>query len=339
MARGAGGPQEGLADRFERFAAVQCDGSSPLYAAVCRRIAADPEILTLAAAAPPGQPVPNLLLAAAHYLMLGEGADPASIFGSYLEFAGFCRKRRDRMSAVIAARRVQTNEPGRCAYLLPALIEVRKICAARPFAVVEIGASAGLNLFWDRYAYDYGDGAIRGEHRSPVRLSCALRGSRKPSLPPPLPEVTRRLGIDLSPVDLRDADAVRWLRALVWADDQERAERLYQALEIARRHPPEMIAGDALRLLPGILAGLPEAEPACVVHTHMLNQLTPEGRARLDEILRDAARSRDIFVVSAERIDIPRPRLDLAHHARTGSTRSVLAYCHDHGKWLAWEAD
>ena len=42
------------------------------------------------------------------------------------------------------ARRTQTNEPARCAVLLPALAQLPE-----PLALVDVGASAGLTMLFD----------------------------------------------------------------------------------------------------------------------------------------------------------------------------------------------
>ena len=92
---------------------------------------------------------------------------------------------------------VQTNEPRRCTFLLPAFATVARLAGDRPLALIEVGASAGLNLLFDRYGYDYGAGRFAGDPGAPVvYLRC------KAMLPPlhaGLPQVTTRVGIDLQP--------------------------------------------------------------------------------------------------------------------------------------------
>src|SRR5437764_238243 len=82
-------------------------------------------------------------------------------------------------------------------------------------ARVEIGTRAGLNLFWDRYRYDSGAAGQAGDPGAPVLLECEVRGERVPPIPARFPPVARRIGLDLFPVDVRDAAAVHWLRALI----------------------------------------------------------------------------------------------------------------------------
>ena len=107
---------------------------------------------------------------------------------------------------------MQTNEVRRCCYLLPAVTLAARLAAPAPLALIEAGASAGLNLGLDGYAYDYGTGTITGDPRSPLTLHCELRGGTPPPLALPAPDIAWRAGIDLSPLDPDDA---AWLRALV----------------------------------------------------------------------------------------------------------------------------
>jgi hypothetical protein len=135
-----------------------------------------------------------LLLAAAHYLLLRSVKPRLPLAAYYPSIVGpaarcgdpvpafrrFCLERQGQIRELVATRRVQTNEVGRCACLLPAFTLAAGMAGGRPLALVEVGASAGLNLLFDRYAYDYGDGVPRGEAGSPVRISCSLRGPAAP---------------------------------------------------------------------------------------------------------------------------------------------------------------
>ena len=69
-----------------------------------------------------------------------------------------------RRAAARRTRSTQTNEVGRCAALLPALTQLAVDApgaphgGGRPLGLVEVGASAGLNLLVDRYGYEYEPG-------------------------------------------------------------------------------------------------------------------------------------------------------------------------------------
>src|SRR5690606_42022261 len=102
----------------------------------------------------------------------------------------------DRIGRLVAERLVQTHEVGRCTYLYPAL-SAAQAHAGTPLAMVEVGASAGLTLVPDRYAYDYGTGCLHGDPGSPLVLSCELRGPHRPPLDRRL-GIAWRAGIDLT---------------------------------------------------------------------------------------------------------------------------------------------
>jgi hypothetical protein len=168
-------PLEALAQRFMRFAEQECGDYAPFYAHLARGIAHDPELLAIAAHTRSGQQAPNLLLAAVHDLLL-RGADHAlaAFYPSVAHlaavppgdplpaFRAFCRDHRAALIDLVSTRLVQTNEPQRCTVLLPAFSMVARLASGRPLALIEVGASAGLNLLFDRYGYDYGAGQSAG---------------------------------------------------------------------------------------------------------------------------------------------------------------------------------
>ena len=344
-----------LARRFRRFAAAECRGVSPLYEHLACSIAADHELLALAAHAAPGQPVPNLLLAAVHFLLLKGQADPLTQFypnltpmasspdAAYPAFRAFCMAHAAAIRQLLATRRVQTNEVGRCVYLLPAFTLVAMLAHERPLALIEIGTSAGLNLLWDQYGYRYGQDAVYGDRRSSVQIVCTLRGNVRPPLPDRLPAVALRVGVDLHVVDIHDAEEALWLRALVGPDRLERARRLQNAMEIARHNPPTLLAGDGVMLLPEVLRTVPEDAAVCVFHTHTINQFSAEARDRLSAVLAEYGARREIYRVSAEGIRLsaewigtPHPQLELTAWQNGQARHKLLACCDHHGRWLEW---
>ena len=150
-----------VAERYRHFAEREARGRSPLYERFALGVAGDPELLELLESLPPAKQQPNLLFAVVLYL---GGRQPD--FGA---FRRFVLEHADQVVAAMLARRTQTNEVGRCALLLPLLARL-----AGPLALVEVGASAGLCLLPDRYAYDYG-GTIVGDPGAPLRLACQPR--------------------------------------------------------------------------------------------------------------------------------------------------------------------
>jgi hypothetical protein len=338
-----------LSQRFLRFAQDEC-GHSPLYRRLAEGIAGDPDLLALAAHTPPGQPRPNLLLAAVHYLLLQGTAHPLaacypSLGGSLSEgadpfplFQDFCRRHHEAIRAILSSRRVQTNEVARAAYLLPAFQRIAGGHPGRPLALVEVGTSAGLLLLWDQYAYDYGTGRLYGDPASPVRLHCALTGPVRPPLPDLLPQVAARAGIDIHPVDMHQPDEAAWLKALVWADQPDRVHRLEAAIAVARRHRLSLVQGDALEVLPDLVAGLPGDGILCIFHLHTLNQFDPAARERFQGLLQALSTVRELYQLSVEVAPgRPQPDMELRYYAGGAlAEHRLLARCHGHGAWMEW---
>lgn len=157
-----------------------------------------------------------------------------------------------------------------------------------------------------------------------------------PPLPESLPAVAFRAGIDLHPIDVRDPAEVRWLRALVWPEHADRADRLLRAVALAQGEPPRLLAGDALDLLPDLLSQVPAETALCVYHTHTVNQFAPAARERLSAILTEHGRRRDLYRVSIEAEADGRVVLRLAAFEAGRRTEENLASCDPHGGWIEW---
>jgi hypothetical protein len=339
---------ETLAKRFEQFGRRETVQSSPLYTRLSLGIANDPELLALATHARAGQPVPNLLLAAVHFLLLKglrhslaafypsvSGASRAS-GDPYPYFRSFCLEHQGEIRMLIAHRLVQTNEIRRCACLLPAFGIAARQGREQPLALVEIGASAGLNLLWERYGYDYGKGRQYGSKDSPIQIAGVLRGDQHPPFPATWPQVAFRIGLDLNPIDLYDPEAILWLRALIWPEHTHRADLLQRAVRFARKDPPPLIAGDALALLPATLATIPRKVTLCVFHSFAINQFSPAARERLASLLAEQGARRDLFHISMEALHGGHPALALVSWQQGVRIEQRLAQCESHGEWLKW---
>jgi hypothetical protein len=352
-ARAGQAPYADLARRFAWFADNVFHGASPLYEQVSREIAGDEEILAIAAAADPQQPIPVLFFGAVQYLLLEPGDDPRpllmyypSLSGDpnspdrepYLTFREFCIDYRAEIEEIISTRRVQTNEVRRCTAWVPMFSSIAAQ-TGQPLALIELGASAGLNLLWDYYAYDYGDAGRVGDPGAPLVLTCEVRGDQPPPIPQVLPEIASRVGIDLYPVDVADPEQARWLRALIWAEHSHRARQYETAIEIVRDNPPQLIAGDILDLLPEALAYAAPDAAVCVYHSYVLNQFPEEAREELHNLLLNYSYERVIHRASIEWIDggdVPRLRYTWYANGEAGDT--LLANCDQHGAWIEWLA-
>lgn len=146
------------ANRFINFANLECEGSSELYKKLSLQIAEDDDLLQLSLQAREGQPIPNLLFGAVHYLLLkGIDHDVEQFYPSIVSraneqdnpfplFKDFCLKNAEQIQQILQNKLVQTNEVRRCAYLYPIFCYIFAQ-TNKPLSLIEIGTSAGLQLF------------------------------------------------------------------------------------------------------------------------------------------------------------------------------------------------
>jgi hypothetical protein len=313
-----------LADRYRDFAAFAA-GDSPCFADWTRQMAEDPEVHAWLADLDRRGQQPNLVLAAARW----HGA-PAP--GSYDDLKQVLLDREAEVKQTIRSRATQTNEVGRLATLVPALAML-----PQPLALVEVGASAGLCLFPDRYDYDWGGaGALRGSG-GPV-LRCVAEGE----VPVPVthPAVAWRGGCDLHPLDVTDEDQMAWLEVLVWPEQDERRARLRRAVEVARAEPPYVARGDLLETLPDLLAEAGRHGTPVVFHSAVVAYLEVERRAELAGLMTRLVEEGRCHWISNEAPhvlpgiaagrDAPPARFVLGLDGR------AVAFTHAHGHALEW---
>jgi hypothetical protein len=261
-----------LARRYRSFAMDEAQGVSPHYERLAREIAESAVILRFLSDLPAPRRQPNLLLGAAT-LIAGRPPDIALLTDMVAGRAGELR-------ATMLRRTTQTNEPARCAVLLPLLAAL-----PQPLALIEVGASAGLCLLPDRYGYDWGEKRLApGDPAAPV-FRCAVTGPAP--LPTALPNVVWRAGLDLNPLDVASDQDTAWLEALIWPEQEERRRNLRAALAVARRDPPRLVRGDLLSDLVPLIAEVPADATLVVFHTAVLAYVTPpEARQRFVDTVR-----------------------------------------------------
>ena len=226
----------------------------------------------------------------------------------------------------------QTNEVGRSAVLMAGLLVVADLFP-QPVELLELGASAGLNLLLDRYGYDLG-GLRTGDLASPLRLQPEWTGDRPPDA---RVEVASRRGVDLTPLDPR-RDGERLL-AYVWPDQRRRLAQLEAALAIAASEPPPVEQGDAADW---IAARLAEPQPAgvtrVVLHSIAFQYFPREAKKRIYAMMAAAGAAATLGSPLAwlryehDRRD---ERITLRLTTWPGEER-LLAYCHPHGSVVHW---
>ena len=324
---------------------------SPLYERLTRETTEDPDLIDIAAEASRGQPPPQLLLASVHALLLrgpehrlaafyptcaDDPVDPTTT-DPFPAFREFCLANEERIREIVSSRRVQTNAVGRSAILFPAFTHVVKDRTQPPFALVEIGASAGLNLYWDRFRYEYEGYGAYGDLDSPVRIESTVRGDVYPPLSQTVPEIGSRVGVDVNTLDVTDPADTHWLRALVIPDQQSRHQRLESAIDLIQDDPPRLIEGDAVEELPEILSNARDDLELCVFSIHTLYQLTEDQRTDLRRILLEYSQMRPIHWLSND----PNAESDsmvyryVQLHDGVKKERK-LAEHDSYGEWLRW---
>ena len=368
-----------LAQNFRVFASAEC-ASEPLYAALSRAIASDSDILELLLHAPYPQRRPVLLFAATHDLLLAGTAHPLARFyrsvaahsdarrdvdHAFAAFADFCGQHRDALLAALGERTTQTNEVGRCAALRLVLADLDR---RQPIALIDVGCSAGLNLLVDRYRYTYRlpDGtahAIGSESRdSQVEIhsefdsgdgrDAAARFDRAA-----MPVIVDRVGIDLAPLDIRNARDARWLRACVWPSDLERHARLAGAIALAHGATLDLHRGDAIDLLPAIVGAIGGAVRPVMFHSWVVSYFDRAMRTRFAEAMQALVIERDGVWISAEApgvvpgLEAPSLSQDASAERREATlwhcvTRDANGACevrtmartHPHCRWIEWLA-
>lgn len=351
------GSHDELAALWRWFVAEEASRYSPLYTVIVEAAAADDELLELVASGPETSQYPLMILAAVHDLALaGELPDLAAVYrgdrpvdAAPSLFRAAVLDRREQVLGVLANRSVQTNECGRASPLALGLAAVTA-ALGEPVALVDAGASAGLNLLYDRFRLEVGDGVLWGDLESPVRCPCAVAGS--PPAPLRLVDVAVRIGLDRAPVDVTDPIAARWLLACTWPDTG-RLERTRAAIDLAVASPPEVRSGDIATGIEPLLDDLEGDGPVCVVTSWALGYLTGRERKGFVEGLTRAGSARPIGWLSLEApgtvrgidpVDAPTTRFTAGPSLMGLTTfgpdgielQRPLAYVHPHGNALEW---
>lgn len=220
-----------------------------------------------------------------HYPSVGGDGDAAV---AWALFRDALREHRPEIHRLIA-RGCQTNEVGRSAALLGGFLEVAHRTGL-PLRILELGASAGLNLNWDRYRYESGKSGEPGEagwgdENSRVRFVHFFE------VPPPLDrtaEVVERRGCDLEPIDPTTDEGSLSLRSFIWADQLGRLSRLDGAISITQEMPAKVERLDATTFLERELATPRPGMATVVFHSVFIQYAGDEEQSRIASIIDQA---------------------------------------------------
>lgn len=287
-------------------------------------------------------PVPNVFFAAVHFVLSQSPEHELSTFyGSLCDiprppadahraFRDFVLSNRARLIPLLETRITQTNEVGRCSFLLPSFAFVQRLAGERPLAVIDVGCSAGLHLLWDRYHYDYGVAQV-GDPRAAVIITCKLIGLCMPPIPAVFPTCTFRAGIDLSPFDLRDPIERRWFDALIWPEHADRRRLAAAAIDELLRDPPPIVRGDAVEVLEPQLGRVASDTTLIVYNSAALCQGGPPDETAIAKLLTAFSSRRPIYWLHCENEEVRLRAMDGRH-----MSEMKLANKDGHGRWLEW---
>jgi hypothetical protein len=354
--RTAGGART-LAEVYRRFGEVEAAGVSPLYERVAVALSESGEALRAIGAVPARRRHPAVILAALHDLALAGRAPAlaaAYAAGDGEAAAGAAIDTLLRMTGSVVAlavrRPVRAGQTGRGAVLYPAIAEAARRVGADAVGLIDVGCSAGFNLHVDRVGITYSNGQWLGDRSSAVQLSCSVVGGR-PVPARAMPEVVARVGVDLDPVDVTDAEDARWLRACLWPGQPEQAARLEAEMALAAAAPALLLHGDAVEVVPGAVARVPAGALPVVITTWALARFPPQRRLRFLHRLGEAAAGRAVAWVSAEGVGVAPAIPALGDRRASGHSIIGLAVfdaaapraeaigrCWSQGRFLAWLA-
>ncbi len=334
---------------------------SPLYSELWEHIKNDAEILAFVNLIQKDQPNLVTFFCAVNFLLLREPHQPLALYYPYLHqegapplteaypfFREFVLAHSAELHNLLPTARLQTNEVTRCANLLPAFTLAYQRGGYQPLHMIEIGCSAGLNLLWNQYRYQYGSGLtteniVVGDLTSPVQIHCEVLGPYLPLLPEAmLPVVANCQGIELVPRNIYDEEDMRWVRAAIWPEELGRHQVLDAAITFARQRGVPLHKGDACDLLPALLDAIPEHQTAIVWSSFAVNQGPVEVKECIDLQIREASQRIPIYRVALEFALEKQagPRLELSEYQGGQIVKQeLLARCAVHGEHMTWLLD
>jgi len=241
---------------------------------------------------------------------------------------------RERLTAFMG-HEPQTNEVRRSGVLLGGFLAVTAETGL-PLRCFELGASAGLNLLWDRFHYRLGD-AEWGDREATVHVPVDWSGPL-----PPLdarPRVIERAACDRRPSDLADPAQRRRLLACIWPDQFDRLERSRTAIALALAEGLRVETADALEWVRARVR--PQSGAATVLYHSIFWQYLPgETREGLTAAIADiGAQATAAAPFAWLRMEPPPDNLAVVELRLTswpGGEERLLAEVHPHGAWVGW---
>lgn len=220
---------------------------------------------------------------ARHYPSVGGDGDAEA---AWHELSRVLEEHRDELRDFVQLP-VQTNEVGRSAVLLCGFSHIAERLRM-PLSLLELGASGGLNLRWDRFFYDSGL-ETWGDPGSLVRIVSAFEHPHPPLVP--TIEVVDRRGCDRNPIDPTTPDGELTLKSYVWADQEQRFRQLDGAIRIARMVPANVDRSSGLDWLSARLQTLRSGATTVVYHSVVWQYIAHEERRAIVDLFERVGRT------------------------------------------------
>jgi hypothetical protein len=204
-----------------------------------------------------------------------------------------------------------------------------------------VGTSAGLLLNYDKYAIKYSDQRkVIGVHNSSVTIQCDLIGQLVPTINS-LPEIKKKIGIDLQPIECSNLEESLWLQALVWPKNIRRLMSLRKALEICKTNQSsfELVRGDGFKDILKYIEEYNElGSSLCIYHLFSMNQISKQDREEFYEKLKfySIKSGNRIFELTIKWLVEEDPKFVLNEIFEGGISTTELAKVHHHGQWIEW---
>ena len=231
----------------------------------------------------------------------------------------------------------QTNEAGRSANFIAAMLWLAEHGLPARFECLEIGSSAGINLMLDRYHYDLG-GVQVGPEPGAIRFQPEWQGDAPPSHPI---EIVSTKGCDVAPVDLTDPVRALRLKAYIWPEHTVRFERLEAAIAAAKKQAPDLVGMNAADFVEAELAR-PQASGTTRMLMHSIVwQYVPEDQQARVTAAMEAAGARatpdkPLAWVALEANRVAHIHEMVVRHWPGGAAGEIVTRAHPHGAWIGW---
>lgn len=232
----------------------------------------------------------------------------------------------------------QTNEAGRSANFIVAMLWLADKGLPPRFECLEIGSSAGINLMLARYHYDLA-GVQVGPEPGAMRFAPEWQGN-----PPPAHgiEIVSAKGCDVAPVDLADPAQALRLKAYIWPEHTVRFERMEAAIAEVKRDPPDIARINAADFVEAELAKPQQAGVTRVLMHSIVWQYVPSDQqarvtAAMEAAGAQATQERPLAWIAVEANRTAHRHELVVRYWPGGAEGTLLARSHPHGANIDWQ--